>query len=59
MDYFCSELIAEAFKAADVMKENAKESYKFTPNSFSQSGQIKLDLTINTKIHREREILLI
>ena len=37
-EYFCSEIIAEAFRKAGILKEKGPESYKFTPNSFSQNG---------------------
>lgn len=57
-EFFCSELIAQAFKMAGVLKNDGVKSYKFTPNSFSYNGQSKLNLTTNTKIHREKEILL-
>ena len=57
-EYFCSEIIAEAFRKAGILREKGPESYKFTPNSFSQNGQDKLDLVNNIKIHRERQILI-
>ena len=57
-EFFCSELIAQAFKMAGVLKEDSPESYMFTPNSFSMKGQGMLSLTANTTIHRERRIVL-
>ena len=43
---------------AGVIKENGVQSYMYTPNSFSYNGQVKLDLSNNTKLHREREIII-
>ena len=37
--YFCSELIAKAFKLAGVLKDCDISSAKFYPSSFSADGQ--------------------
>lgn len=52
--YFCSELIAKAFKLAGVIQNDDVPSAKFFPVNFSEEGQHFLKLTPNTIIHRER-----
>lgn len=56
--YFCSELIAKAFKLAGVIKNDQVPSAKFFPVNFSEEGQSFLKLTAGTVIHRERIINL-
>ena len=56
--YFCSELIAKAFKLAGVIQSDDIPSTKFFPVNFSEEGQNFLKLTPNTILHREQEIIL-
>lgn len=56
--FFCSELIAKAFKECGVLIDDNTSCTQFTPNSFSQRGQKFLKLRADAVIHRERKIII-
>ena len=52
-EFFCSELVAKAFKVLGIMKNTSKASGKFYPHHFCMRGDSELELTDGTIIDSE------
>lgn len=51
--FFCSELVAKAFKVLGIMKDGGKSSSAYFPHHFCMRGDSELDLTAGTEIKTE------
>ena len=51
--FFCSELVAKAFKVLGVIENDEISCSKFFPSHFSSKGEDFLNLTNNTTIESE------
>lgn len=51
--FFCSELVAKAFKVLGVIENDEISCSKFFPSHFSSKGEDFLNLTKNTTIESE------
>ena len=55
--FFCSELVAKAFKIAGVLEDDDTACSRFMPASFSAKGQHFLKLKEGTEIEEEMLVL--
>lgn len=56
--FFCSELVAKAFKLLGVILEDDISCTQFYPHHFSSRGDSFLKLTVGTKIEPEMQIIV-
>ena len=56
--FFCSELVAKAFKTLLIMNEDGRASSQFYPSNFTSTGDQALNLSEGTTIDPELEIIL-
>jgi hypothetical protein len=56
--FFCSELVAKAFKTLGILQDNNIACSQFYPHHFSARGDSSLKLTIGTTIEAEMDIIL-
>jgi hypothetical protein len=55
--FFCSELVAKAFKLLGVLQDDDTSCTQFWPNHFSSKGDKFLKLTEGTSIDSELQII--
>ena len=55
--FFCSELVAKAFKILQIMEEDGRASSQFYPSHFTSTGDQALNLSAGTTIDPELEII--
>ena len=56
--FFCSELVAKAFKTLGIMVDNNTACSQFYPHHFGARGESILKLTQNTEIEPEMQVIL-
>ena len=56
--YFCSELIAKAFKAIGILQDDDTACSKFYPNHFSARGDSFLNMEQGNKMSEEMQIII-
>jgi hypothetical protein len=56
--FFCSELIAKAFKILGVIEDDETSCTMFYPHHFTEKGDSSLKLTPDTTIGPEMQIIL-
>lgn len=56
--FFCSELVAKAFKIMGVIEDDEMSCTQFYPHHFSEKGQDFLRVTHGCKIHPEIQIII-
>lgn len=56
--FFCSELVAKAFKTLHIMVEDGRASCQFFPSHFTSNGDSVLNLSEGTTIDPEIELAL-
>ena len=56
--FFCSELVAKAFKTLHIMIEDGRSSCQFYPSHFTSKGDSVLNLSDGTTIDPEVELVI-
>jgi hypothetical protein len=56
--FFCSELVAKAFKLLKIIEDEGTSCTQFFPGHFSCKGEAMLKLTPGTSIEGEMQILV-
>ena len=56
--FFCSELVAKAFKILGIMEDDKKSSAKYFPGNFSTKSANTLNLTKGTTIESELMVIV-
>ena len=56
--FFCSELVAKAFKILGIIENDEVSCGQFFPHHFSARGSSILHLTPGTESHEEKEIII-
>lgn len=57
-EYFCSELVAKAYKVLGILNHNNKSCTQYYPVCFTPGGQIDKDLASNLKLGPPMNILV-
>ena len=56
--FFCSELVAKAFKILGILEDDEKSSAKYFPGDFSMKQEGNLNLTRGTSIDSELMVIV-
>lgn len=57
-DFFCSELVAKAFKIAGIMQDDEKSCTQYMPGSFSDDGCHELKLTEGVTMETDKVVII-
>ena len=56
--FFCSELLAKAFKCLGIIEDDDTNCARFMPHNFSSRGDKMLKLTPGTTVEEEQQIIV-
>ena len=56
--FFCSELVAKAFKILGIIEDNKKSSAKYFPGNFTTKSESTLNVTKGTSIETELIVIV-
>lgn len=56
--FFCSELVAKAFKCLGIIEDDDINCARFYPHNFSSRGDQMLKLTLGTSISEEQQVIV-